>query len=149
MTRHASFDAQVVEGSKRCSRCGKAKPVAQFYYLPKRGYLASWCKACVRIGVGSRYGTPEEVATRKAYRSRPEVADRLRQTDRERAEARRPKQAAYRKTPRAKLLHCRRNARARLLRATDPAKIARLNDLIDACTREIDRLAELYRGEHS
>jgi hypothetical protein len=139
----SAADATVTEGSRRCSHCLRAKPLAQFAFLPGRKVYQSWCKTCVRVAVGARYGSPEEVATRKSYRGRPEVRERLRIAEAARAESRRPQKEMYRATPRAKLLTCRRNARAKLRAATDPARIARLESLIGSYTREIDRLADI------
>jgi hypothetical protein len=61
-------------GVKRCSRCGKVKPTAQFYRR-RRTQLSSYCRSCQQAAV--RRG-------RNRRRQDPAAADQLRAVDRTR-----------------------------------------------------------------
>jgi hypothetical protein len=128
--------AAAAASARRCSNCRKSKPRREFYSGQ------SWCKTCVRIGLAEYRATPRYLEMVHAYRARPEVREKLRDRDRERhrTEQRRDQLRAYRQTPRARVLHCRCQARARLRAATDPAKIARLTALIAAYDAELARM---------
>jgi hypothetical protein len=78
---------------------------------------------------------------RDAYLARPDVKARRSQSDRKRAQKRKAQQKAYRKTARAKLMHCRRQARIRLTQATSEKRREAIRALIAAYSREIDRIA--------
>ena len=111
--------ANAPEGGKTCSKCGRMKPVVEFWRKSgSRDGLHSWCKTCGRIACGlyRRTGRYRETYTRWA--NRPDVRRRKREIDRARAAGRRSRLKAYRATARARLLHCRRQARWALRRAT-------------------------------
>ena len=85
--------------------------------------------------------TPEQKAAAARERSRrqrqrPEVRAR----ERERSAARKEERAAYRRTPRGKLLHCLRSAEGKLRKAGDPARRARLLELIRGYESELHRM---------
>ena len=59
---------------KRCSRCGKVKPAAQFYRR-RRTQLSSYCRSCQLAAVGRG---------RDRRRQDPATAEQLRMVDRTR-----------------------------------------------------------------
>lgn len=124
---------------RRCPSCGKTKPLGAF--TPRKGGgVYCWCRTCVRVGVGAYQQTEAYREWLKAYLARDDVKARRAETDRKRAESRRPKARAYRATPRARILHCRRQARARLRAAESPEKRARLEALIASYDSELARI---------
>jgi hypothetical protein len=59
---------------KRCSRCGKVKPAAQFYRR-RRTRLSSYCQSCQRAAA---------LLARRRRRQDPAAAEQLRAVDRTR-----------------------------------------------------------------
>ena len=57
---------------KRCPRCGKVKPVGDFYRR-RRIRLSSYCQSCQRVAAR---------AARRRRRQHPEAAERLRAVER-------------------------------------------------------------------
>jgi hypothetical protein len=127
---------------KTCSRCGKVKPIGAFYWRPSKGRPSPSCRSCTRLHKTSLEQSPEYVAARAAHRARPEVRERERvlKALRDRKPERVARRAEMRRTPLARLKQCRYKARGLLRRATDPARVARLEALIAMHTREIDRI---------
>lgn len=126
---------------KTCKKCGREKP-ADAYPRNRRSPDGRhwWCKTCMRVSMAQHRQTERYRETLSAYLSRNEVLERKRQIDRERSEERKPRQRAYRQTPRARILHCRRQARVRLRKATDVNRQCELQSLIAMYTKELDRM---------
>lgn len=162
--------------SRRCTKCGRVKPAAAFTPLKRRSGYHSWCRNCVRIGAHDYRLTEAARARRegyavarkreretdhrrealrerqKEYRSRPEVRERRRETDRLRREARRARQRAYRRTPRGKVLHARSSTLSRLRRALDAGdgrRAERLGALVAAYERELARMDAAPAGRRA
>lgn len=131
----------VPDGSKRCTKCEMVKSLGAYPFNKSRKCWGSWCRACVRIAVGARAQTEERRKWQADYLARPDVRERRREAERKRRETHKASAKAYRSSPRGKLSHSRSAARAKLRAATDPARRARLQQLIESYTREIDRLA--------
>ena len=66
-------------GVRRCSRCGKVKPTAQFYRR-RRTQLSSYCRSCQQAAVRR---------ARDRRRQDPATVDQLRAVDRTRQRRRR------------------------------------------------------------
>jgi hypothetical protein len=132
----------VPAGAKRCSCCGKVKPLGCFYADRKYGScgLASRCKVCKRAAELMREQTESYRLAKLAYLARPEVRTARRESERRRKERHREALAALRRTPRHRLKNGRSKAIVRFRRATDPARRARLLGLIAEYERELDRM---------
>lgn len=123
--------------SKTCNKCGREKPLEAFpRCCTSEDGRHWWCKTCQRVAMVQHRQTERYRKTIAAYLDRPEVRERKKQIDRQRAESRKPSQRAYRQTPRARILHCRRQARVRLRKTTDPQR-----------QKEIEKLIEMYEAE--
>lgn len=140
----AADPADLADAADRrpCPKCERLLGPGQFY---ERGGgrvgLASWCRGCVRVLSRQLRRTAAYRRWLTAHLARPDVRARRAAADRKRAADRKPRQKAYRATARAKLLHCRRQARVKLRQTTDPTRRAALESLIARYTTEIDGLA--------
>ena len=134
-----AIGAEARAASKRCPRCDRLKPVAQFYRSSRsRDGLQGWCKQCSRLSVGEYRQTDLYRAWKAAYRGRPEVREKDRVAHR--APASRARNAARARSVRGRLVHTRWYHARQLRDATDPARIAHLEALIAAYDREIARI---------
>ncbi len=138
-------DTTLVEGSKRCSHCRRVKAMGAFYRDKNAsdGH-AYWCKVCCRIGAILYRQTEEYRVKRLALQADPEFratnaacVGRYRRRHRDKI---RRDRARLRGTVNGRLRHCLCTARRRLRQATDPERIRRLEELIAAYTREIERI---------
>jgi hypothetical protein len=139
----------VVEGSRRCARCLRLKPLDQFYRRNNRPCgRYSWCKTCNRVHVaGLRAECPKRQAAIRAYETSPERKAAKREHDRER-NARPDIKAANAKQRRERyatdalyrLKTQRASTASRLRKATTPERRASAQALLDAYDREIARL---------
>lgn len=128
---------------KHCTKCGMLKVESAFFR--HRGKPASWCKTCVRIGMNEYRRSDKYKATRAVYKQRQDVRERWREADRIRREKRKADQKRYRSTPRARLLHCRRQAMVEYRQAQTDERRTRLMELVkqyEAEIRRIDKQAE-------
>ena len=134
---------------RRCSHCTRVKPIAEFYFLPSRGWHHSWCRTCVRIDAAERYADPEVKARRLAYRRRPEVLARQRAADalRNRTSRKKAQQQASRRTALGKLKHAQATDRNRLGRIEAGAR--GLGKLETTRRRLAARAAEIARIEQA
>lgn len=139
------FAAMGAAAKHRCSRCGKTKPLAQFSRRKDRGGRPhSWCRACQRVEAAEYRQTEAYRAYRARRAADPEVQARQREREASRdRDRKRAARRAYYATPRGQVVNCRAQARRKLRRATDPARIAALAALIAAYDAELERLAEL------
>lgn len=131
-----------IRGKRPCTHCKRLLPPTGFYPATRmaKERLRSWCRLCVTQLSRRLRRTSAYRLWLADYLARPDIRARRLQADRERSTARKPQQKTYRQTARAKLLHCRRQARFALNRASDPARRAALKRLIAGYTAEIDRL---------
>lgn len=137
-----------IEGAKRCTWCGRVKPFDAFDAEPRmRDGRRSHCRVCRKPATAARKQAPQYREQAKAYEATPERrAARQAERDRDRM-AIRERQANYRKTPMARMLNSRRAAGRRLRRADDPKKRARLEVVVAAWDREIDRIRAKRQAE--
>jgi hypothetical protein len=140
-------ETATIEGEQRCIRCFKKKSLVAFCFLSGEGCKRrrspryhSWCRSCVRIADGERRQTEEYRTWMAAYLNRPDVRERRARADRKRSEKRRAYKQAINQTVRGKLMHCRRQARISLAKATTDERRRHVEVLIASYTREIDRL---------
>jgi hypothetical protein len=138
---------------KRCSHCGRVKPLGAFVWLPyrngtRRPRYSSWCRTCIRIGMAAYRQTEQARLTRRDYSEREEVGRKKREYDRQ--YQLRPEVRARRKlqqqSARGKLLHCWRMARSRLQAARDPERRRILTDLLATYNRELARMDQRRQG---
>lgn len=131
--RRMEIDRTVIKGAKRCSRCGKAKPLEQFYRAADhRDGHRSDCKVCNRIAAAERmrgrrrWQTPEQVreASRK-FRATPRGQEYYRD---------------YRRSAWGRLKHCKHQAAYQLRGSTRPAECRRLEKLIRQYDAELARM---------
>lgn len=130
--------------AKTCSLCKIEKPIDAFPWYPNERRYCSWCKVCKRVRDSERRETDKYKEWLAAYNAKEEVKARKRAINERLAGTpkRQEQLKRYRATLRARLVIARNKAVNRLKGFTDPAKIAKTQALIDAQTREIDRLAE-------
>lgn len=126
--------APIPVGAKRCSRCGRVKPIDQFNRDRNRpdGHRSS-CKVCRRYEVAQYRESPSYRARRAEYRTRPEVIER---------ERNRPyrDRSAYYATLRCKLLRSRSWARRQAARAATEERRFHYESMVATCTTLLDRL---------
>ncbi|WP_437230369.1 hypothetical protein SH661x_001925 [Planctomicrobium sp. SH661] len=138
-----AIDSTLVEGSKACNKCGKAKPLEAFPINRRsRDGRNVWCKACMRVNQAQYRQTPAYREAITKYLARPEVKERRKeyQLRREQTPRRQAWKAAYTQTTRCKLQHSRVEARQRLKRATTDKRRQELLALIASYDRELDRI---------
>ena len=136
-----AVDRVVVEGSKRCTNCDRAKPVSAFYWVRSRAKHHSWCKSCVRVTVGVYAESPEGRAVQAAYRARPEVKARVKAHGQARdLEASREYSRQYGQTERGRIIKARIAARVRLARATTEEQRRKAQACIDRHTAALAAL---------
>lgn len=135
--------ARVPGGAKRCGRCRKVKPLAAFYFDPRKGRPYSRCRVCCVIAAAISRDTDTYRAYRRDYNRRPDQAARRREyeTDPERRALRRRQAAARSRTPRYKVARRIKDLR-RHLRRDDltPAGRARWEAELAAVAAELARI---------
>lgn len=115
-------DTKLVPGSKRCSKCARAKPLNQFTLLPacrgSRARLHSWCKLCVRIGVVMHEQTDVSRARKRKYNVSPEGRESKQKYIKANPEAVARSKAKYQQSERGRLVTRRGEAYRRMDKAT-------------------------------
>src|SRR4051812_31604413 len=113
-----AIDSQAVEGSRKCSRCGRAKPLKAFYWVKATSKPHSWCRMCVRLTAGLYRECPETRGKPPPYRRRPGVRERMRRINGGRGEYPREYNREYSQTDRGRIIKARIAAKQRLMAAT-------------------------------
>jgi hypothetical protein len=95
----------VPAGAKHCGRCRKVKPLAAFYFDPRKGRPYSRCRVCCVVAAAVSRDTDTYRAYRREYNRRPDQARWRREyeADPERRALRRRQAAARSRTPRYKV----------------------------------------------
>lgn len=129
-------------GAKKCTKCGVEKPLDAFYFIRPKNRPHSWCKSCKRITVALYKETEAYKAWSIEYNRRPEVRERKYRHKRESGSSPESRLRTHKAQASVlvHLLNARRQARYRLNRMTDPVQIVTTMKLIDAQTKEIDRI---------
>ena len=131
--RIARLESTVVEGSKLCRTCGKAKPLDQFYGdRTHRDGLGSQCKVC------NRHAAAERMRHRRSQRTLEQMAESSRK--RRASPKGREWLRHYQHSARGKLMHSKHQASYQLRWTTDPARQRRLKNLILKYEQELARI---------
>jgi len=135
------IDSTPVEGSRKCTKCERAKPLKFFRWLPGTARYSSWCKQCVRIGIGLSLEDPDVKAARDAYEATPRRKEMKRVVDANRnREKLKQSRVAWRHSPRGLIMERISGARKRLRRADTDERRAVIQALIDRHTAELAAL---------
>jgi hypothetical protein len=124
-------------GERLCVRCGKTKSIESAFGSHW------WCRACCRLASAERRRTEAGRAWAAEYQKRPEVKERAAQSRRKRLATYKVHAKAYRRSPIGKVRHGISQAKRKLRRATSDAQRARVEAVIAAHSRELERLLNL------
>ena len=136
----------VIKGSRKCTHCERVKPLTFFTWLPGTARYSSWCKQCVRIGIGLSLEDPDVKAVRDAYEATPRRKELKRIVSANRREKTKRARAIWRRTPRGLLMERIGGARRRLKQAATDERRVVLQALIEKHTAALKALDAVMEG---